>query len=223
MKKGMFTFVLLTISLVACARGGDDRVGLADLPAYLKALGDQSKEPAQSVRFRDLWDRPEDFQGRKVMVAGTIQRIFRQPAVGEFPALAEVWIRSDSGDPFCLVSPVSEPALAVGRAVEFRGTFLKRVRYSGGDGPRLAPLIVGPRMLAAEYKALADRIEEPSRRRAAFRSPEEWIFAAIVFTLAAVLLVIRHLAGPPRRITTDPNPPIQFIDSPAEERSHLEV
>ena len=40
-----------------------------------------------------------------------------------------------------------------GRMVRFTGTFLKMVRYAGGDGARLAPLIVGdqpPTCVSAE-------------------------------------------------------------------------
>jgi hypothetical protein len=94
-----------------------------------------------------------------VTVQGWVVRVFRQGSVGSFPPLAEVWITSAVGDPFCLVFPqarlivdngpeqdahanegsVPEP----GRLVHFTGTFLKFVRYAASDGARLTPLIVG--------------------------------------------------------------------------------
>ncbi len=103
-------------------------------------------------------------------VRGRVVRTFRQGSVGSFPPLAEVWITSAAGNPFCAVFPQppvsdeeskrsgarieahAEKETDAGRAdvralsgqtVRFTGTFLKMVRYAGADGPRLAPLIVG--------------------------------------------------------------------------------
>lgn len=98
-------------------------------------------------------------------------RIFRQGPLGTFPALAEVWITSPAGDPFCVVCPQGgsngqkeagpgDPTSVraeeakneqkdggmpaqQGQVVHFTGTFLKMVRYAGADTNRLAPLIVG--------------------------------------------------------------------------------
>ena len=58
-----------------------------------------------AVKFRDLWNRPDVFRGRRVTVEGRVVRIFRQGPVGSFPPLAEVWITSPAGDPFCVVFP----------------------------------------------------------------------------------------------------------------------
>ena len=96
--------------------------------------------------------------------------------LGDFPALAEVWITTPAGDPFCVVFPqpgsTSDDATSLrgsadgstlsleekhgnagraaampelGQTVRFTGTFLKMVSYVGGDGARLAPLVVGDR------------------------------------------------------------------------------
>jgi hypothetical protein len=172
---------LIALSLGCAASAGqdgdierDDRLGLADLAAYRAALAgkptaDEARpsDPPTPVTFRDLWERPEAYRGRRVMIRGRLERTFRQGAIGSFPPLVEAWIFSASGDPCCAVFPRPEaPAggeppsgpthetrpdsragvSAVpgpGRLVRFTGTFLKTVRYAAGDGERLAPLIVG--------------------------------------------------------------------------------
>jgi hypothetical protein len=162
--------------------GDDDQetshqLSLTDLAGYSAALsgkptalGAKQTDPPSRVKFKDLWNRPDRFRGRRVTVEGRVMRIFRQGPVGSFPALAEVWITSPAGDPFCVVCPqgasndqkqagpgdlASVPAEeskgehedgrmpAQGRVVHFTGTFLKMVRYAGADTNRLAPLIVG--------------------------------------------------------------------------------
>ncbi len=174
----------VTLGTLAHARADDldtkYRLNLADLRGYRAALNGKpttdsakaSDTPVQ-VRFRDLWNEPNTFLGRRVVVHGRVERIFRQPAVGQFPPLAEVWIMSPAGDPFCIVfaqhestteagqqerknhggvksdsrkpqdTPRSIPN--VGQTVRFTGTFLKMVSYAASDGKRLAPLIVGER------------------------------------------------------------------------------
>ena len=174
------------VALGACSQGRADdldttnKLNLADLAAYRAALrGQPTADNAQAtdaprqVHFRDLWDQPDTFRGRRVIVQGRVERIFRQAAVGSFPPLAEVWIASPAGDPFCVVfspretnagddqsastnrpdktarrlnrrdAPPATPA--VGKTVRFTGTFLKMVTYAAPDGKRLAPLIVGER------------------------------------------------------------------------------
>jgi hypothetical protein len=122
------------------------------------------------VTFRDLWNHPETWRGRRVRVRGTIARIFRQGAVGSFPPLAEAWLSTPEGDLLCVVfpqgdrqgqktltltesgpvrkgrdEPTPEPQREpeAGRRVTFTGTFLKTIRYPAADLARLAPLIVG--------------------------------------------------------------------------------
>jgi hypothetical protein len=163
-----------------CGRADDSEIGqqlgLADLAGYRAALSGKataddarSDDPPARVTFRDLWDRDQAFRGRRVTIEGRVARIFRQGPVGSFPPLAEVWVTSPAGDPFCVVFPqpatasvddlkggppahaektsgnavsvASMPAL--GRKVRFTGTFLKKVSYAAGDGARLAPLVVG--------------------------------------------------------------------------------
>ena len=153
--------------------GRDDQLSLADLAEYRAALsGKPTADDARpsdlpvNLGFRDLWERPEAYRGRRVTVRGRVARTFRQGPVGTFPPLLQVWTFSPAGDPFCLVFPQERdqntPSLTVnskgsetrapkatipgpGRPVQFTGTFLKMIRYAAGDGARMAPLIVGDR------------------------------------------------------------------------------
>ena len=169
-------FVVASVLVLGCsiASFADDsesphQLTLADLAAYRaalsgKATGENAKssDPPVRVVFRDLWNHTDEFRGRRVTIQGRVERIFRQGPIGSFPALAEVWIVSPAGDPFCLVVPnesdngilsvidqgledraTSKETPALGQTVRFTGTFLKMVRYAGGDGARLAPLVVG--------------------------------------------------------------------------------
>ncbi len=181
----LLVIVLATMALDPDCRAssGDDdqetshQISLADLAGYRTALsgkptadGAKATDPAARVTFKDLWNRADDFRGRRVTVQGRVVRTFRQGPLGSFPALVEAWITSPAGDPFCvvfpqpglidekqagsgeaIVAPTEKPAggsradliPGSGRTVRFTGTFLKVVRYVGADGARLAPLIVG--------------------------------------------------------------------------------
>ncbi|MFI5461505.1 MAG: hypothetical protein ACHRXM_39435 [Isosphaerales bacterium] len=100
---------------------GDDletqqQLTLVDLAGYRAALSGKATaedpragDPPARVVFKDVWNRPDLFRGRRVTVQGRIVRVFRQGPVGSFPPLAEVWIASPSGDPFCLVFPQPGP------------------------------------------------------------------------------------------------------------------
>src|SRR5262249_20647678 len=146
----------------------------ADLAGYRAALSGRAtaddarpSDPPSPVHFRDLWERREAYQGRRVTVRSRVARVFRQGPIGSFPHLAQARSFSPSGDQFCTASPLpggsgvighapvaaqaagkspGGPSPAVpdlGREVRFTGTFLKMVRYAAADGARLAPLIVG--------------------------------------------------------------------------------
>jgi hypothetical protein len=288
-------FTLLIMLSLGCAaasagqdadvdRDVDDRLGLADLAAYRAALSGKAtaddarpSDSPRSVGFRDLWERPEAYRGRRVTIRGRLERTFRQGAVGSFPPLVEAWIFSASGDPFCVVFPrLQTPAGGVsasgsapgsdgdhgqdsrtagppipgpGRLVRFTGTFLKTVRYGAGDGERLAPVIVGdrppehqpPAEAGGEARATRSgageilraiggggRDDHPGTHRRTWKIGS-WAVGLTLAALTALVIAGQHLRGarlrhrataqrrPPDRDT--PDPPLQFVDSPAEDRS----
>ena len=196
----------LVLSLLATpgAADEDSALSLADLDAYRVALGAKPAATAAPVRFRDLWDRPGAYVGRRVRVEGRVARLFRQPRLGEFPPLGEAWIVSPVGDPSCLVFPLPEgrPTPEVGAPVRFTGTFLKRLRYQGGDAARLAPLIVGPE---------APTDSSPTAPR---WSTFDWILGLGAAWVVASMLARRHLARPPWP-PASLDPPPRFIDGAA--------
>jgi hypothetical protein len=192
-------------------------LGLDDLAAYRAALIDRTGTNAKpggapvSVGFRELWSHPGAYQGRRVEVRGRVVRRFRQGAFGTFPPLAEVWAVSPAGDPFCLVYPESRKTSAPEPTgtVRFAGTFLKQVRYQGGDGPRLAPLIVGPRPPTAL---------EPAPSEAPRPVPSiRWLDGTVGLAAAcfvALMLARQHLRRPRRPPEPDAEPPPVFEDGP---------
>ena len=117
--RGNATFLIASSLFLGCGAWSfaDDtepthQLSLADLAKYRAALaGKATADDAKSsdtparVSFKDLWNRPDALRGRRVILEGRVQRIFRQGPVGSFPALAEIWIASPAGDPFCLVVP----------------------------------------------------------------------------------------------------------------------
>ena len=213
----------------------------------------RSSDPSARVGFRELWQRSDAHRGRRVTVEGRVARIFRQGPVGSFPPLIQVWAYSPAGDPFCLVFPrptgpttpgpdpepraaspqVNRPAEdahptptaipVLGQTVQFTGTFLKMVRYAAGDGPRLAPLIVGDGPPAPAARAQGNRLSPmptppvplpprprssaPSGARAPGCGPDRWAWSptswGLGLTLAAVaagILAWQHLRGAQLRV-----------------------
>jgi hypothetical protein len=111
-----------------------------------------------AVSFRDLWDHPETWRGRRVIIRGRLVRTFRQEAFGDFPALVEAWMSTPRGDLFCVVHPRGKGGAAaprLGAAIRFTGTFLKTIRYAAADTARLAPLVVGDRAPVEEQDPTA--------------------------------------------------------------------
>ncbi len=186
---------------------------VADLAAYRVALTETSTSdtPPVPITFRDLWSHPETYQGRRVQVEGRIVRRFRQGAFGTFPPLVEAWAVTPTGDPFCLVFPDpgagdrTTPASTT--SVRFAGTFLKRIRYQGGDMPRLAPLIVGPRPPVA--------LARPSDPAEVRQKNPSWLDGPIglVITALVALILARQCLRRPVRRPLDRDPPPDFLTS----------
>lgn len=204
--------VPLLLVATSLARAEDDGpLTIADLAAYRAALGPSADAPpALAVTFRDLWDRPDEHRGRRVAVSGRVMGVFHRPPYGQFPALAEAWAFTPSSDPLCLVFPESGGAKAPrpGDLVRFEGTFLRRVRYRGGDVDRLAPLVVGPAPPRVEAPA-------PPPDPGAARSPFDGVFVLVMGGIVALALLRVHLRRPTRPVEIDPPP--EFRDGPGGE------
>lgn len=203
---------------LAAAQGptdGSKELGLGDLAAYRAALDGRPEGPAVAASFRDLWDDPGRYQGKRVRVEGRVARRFRQGAFGTFPPLVEAWAFSTAGDTLCLVFPDGEPNEAgPGATVRFEGIFLRTIRYQGGDAPRLAPLIVGHR------PPTVIRPATPPRPPGVFGGPTQgWIFGMLAAALLGLALARRHLRASPRRPSRKDDrhePPPEFIEHRAE-------
>lgn len=204
--------VVALFALIVASTGAADESSLTvvDLAAYRAALAiEEGRDgpPATAtvpvpVGFRELWDRPAAYRGRRVQVEGRIVRRFRQGSFGTFPPLVEAWAVNPAGDPFCLVFP-SPPAdrREAGSSAEvpvrFAGTFLKLVTYRGGDGPRLAPLIVGPAPPIAATVAV-DRGSKAARVPGSGLTRLDWAIGLGAASLVALVLARKHLGRPVR-------------------------
>ena len=229
--------------------GTDDletRLGLADLAAYRAALSGKgaaddanASEPVRPVSFLDLWDHPENWRGHQVQVRGTVARIFRQDAFGDFPPLAEAWLNTPEGNLLCTVFPAAGvPDL--GQNVTFTGRFLRTIRYAGSDQPRLAPFVVGDRppshvalapstkeSTAAALRAIGaspdPAWERQTGRRFESWSPAAWTVGIALGLAGAGMLAWQHLRRPlaaRRRGTRQMNqgsaaadPPLVFLET----------
>jgi hypothetical protein len=187
----------------------DEALSLTDLAAYRAALEAKPAEAPVAVGFRQLWEHPETYEGRRVEVTGRVVRRFRQGAFGTFPPLVEVWVVNRAGDPFCLVFPdrdgTDKPPL--GTTVRFVGTFLRRIRYQGGDTARLAPLIVGP---GPPVVAAPAAVTSPNRK--GDESWIDWTVGLVAALVVALVLAHQHWRRPARRGSTIDEPIPQFED-----------
>ena len=222
----------------------ESQLGLVDLPAYRAALsgkatadGARASGPPRFVSFRELWDQPETWRGRRVQVEGRVVRVFRQGAVGSFPPLVEAWLATPAGDLLCVEFPQDESpnhkdeSFEPSRPVIFTGTFLKTIRYAAGDQPRLAPLIVGDRPPATSKNVSGLKRDAPPSPRAVGESPgagrhedgslDPWSPSARGLALALALSAVGVLAWqhlrvrmPARRSGLDRamgDPPLEFV------------
>ncbi len=194
----------------------DTPLTIADLAEYRAALSGKAHDPPVAVGSRALWDHPETYRGRRVQVEGRIVRRFRQGAFETFPPLEEVWVVTPADDnPLCLVFPEKRGRASPGPgdSVRFVGTFLKRVQYQGGDGPRRAPLIVGARPPVAT--AQAPPVTPSGRGPSAL----DWLVGSVVAALVVLVLARQHLRRPvhrPLRVEV-PEPPPDFVPPPSRE------
>lgn len=207
--RGVSSTVLVLAVLLArsTSAGEDGPLTIADLAAHRAALDPSATGgEAKAVTFRDLWDRPAEHRGGRVTVSGRVRAVFHRPSFGSFPPLAEVWAFTPSQDPLCLVFPESGAAKAprVGAEVRFEGTFLRRVRYNGGDGDRLAPLVVGPAPPRSE-------VSPPPAGAGPSGQGVDRAFLLVVVGVVA-LAILRVRLRRPGAMSVDVGPPPQFRD-----------
>lgn len=127
-------------------------VSLADWPALFRALNTTSEAPGRIISFRELWDaKPGSIIGQ-ISLSGLVIRRFRREAIGQFPPLEELWVRTDD-DGLILVTSRSQSKsndevttesdpTGPGKAITVSGQFLRKIRYEAADSPRIAPWIV---------------------------------------------------------------------------------
>jgi hypothetical protein len=207
---GLLSLMLILLLGAVRASADDSSLTLADLEGYRQALSIKPDDSAPLVKFRDLWDRPEAYTGRVVKVEGRVARLFQQGRLGEFPPLVEAWVVSPSGDPFCLVFPSvdGQSPPEIGASVKFFGTFLKRIKYQGGDTARVAPLLVGPQ--APTSSSTGSKTDGQSW------SSTDWMLAVGAMMVFMMILARRHFDRPVEHsLTIDPPP--AFIDGEQEE------
>jgi hypothetical protein len=122
-------------------------VGLADWPLLFRALNRKTTSPGRIISFRELWDADPDTLTQPIELQGLVIRRFRREPVGQFPALDELWIRTDD-DGLILVTTKadrSEPQAAEqditkpGSPVQIHAYFLRKVQYEAADTQRIAP------------------------------------------------------------------------------------
>jgi hypothetical protein len=82
--------------------------------------------------------------------------------------------------------------------VRFAGTFLRLIEYQGADGPRRAPLIVGPVPPVAVSGAL-DRRKPQTRVAERPLTRLDWTIALAAAMAVALVLAFQHLRRPIRR------------------------
>lgn len=125
-----------------------ESVGLADWPALARALRKDGNVTGRIVSFRELWSAAPGALTEPIAISGVILRRFRREPLGQFPALEELWLRTDD-DALVIVTyrssekkSESTDTTAPGSAVDVTGTFLRNVRYEAKDEPRVAPWVV---------------------------------------------------------------------------------
>ncbi len=184
-------------------------IGPADYPEIAKLLSEPVPEVAQTVRFEELWSDPTGGAGRAVRVSGVARRVFRQPAVGEFPALVELWLTDAAGNPIGVLFPDRHGEEWAGRQVAFSGRVLRLVDYRDATGVRRAPLIVGPMPPNMT-------VEAPIGPEAVGRPETEWVLGGVLLAFVLLVLGAQH-ARKPRRRARPPGPRPTFETMPENE------
>ena len=156
------TWVLLICFPIHLMAGGDQKqavpeqvqaVGLADWPILARALEVKPVAEGRIVSFRELWEMSPSELSEPLAISGLVVRRFKRQPVGQFPALEELWIRTDD-DGLVMVTNRSKAAqtqgaldlTAPGMALEIQARMIRKVLYESTDEPRFAPWLVAQRV-----------------------------------------------------------------------------
>jgi hypothetical protein len=128
-------------------------VGLADWPTLARALADKPLADGRIVSFRELWEMNPSDLSEPLAISGLVVRRFKRQPVGQFPALEELWIRTDD-DGLVMVTNRSKAAptqgaldlTAPGMALEIQARMIRKVLYESTDEPRFAPWLVAQKV-----------------------------------------------------------------------------
>lgn len=128
-------------------------VGLADWPILARALEVKPVAEGRIVSFRELWEMSPSELSEPLAISGLVVRRFKRQPVGQFPALEELWIRTDD-DGLVMVTNRSKAAqtqgsldlTAPGMALEIQARMIRKVLYESTDEPRIAPWLVAQRV-----------------------------------------------------------------------------
>ena len=128
-------------------------VGLADWPTLARALAFKPVADGRIVSFRELWEMNPSDLSEPLAISGLVVRRFKRQPVGQFPALEELWIRTDD-DGLVMVTNRSKAAptqgaldlTAPGMALEIQARMIRKVLYESTDEPRIAPWLVAQKV-----------------------------------------------------------------------------
>lgn len=178
-----------------------------DTAAYEKLLK-QSREasPAglaararRDVYYAHLYDQPKEYRGVPVHLLGLARRVlYYKSKMSRTGWLYEAWVVTpdSQNNPYVCVFEEAPKGFPVGPDVSerivFNGYFLKRMSYSAGDVPRVAPLLIG----RVGWTAHAPAKASPDRTAYLFAGG-----VAVMFTISLarwIMQLRRSLAPKPR-------------------------
>ncbi len=176
-----------------------------DEPAFYALVAHLQRGPAgndpPSVpldRWATLLERPRDYRGRRIAVAGRVGRnsayVLRSASAGGLGPVWQVELhRSDEPVACTVVFTQDASDLPIGAWIDVSGYFLKvRQYHSGSNRVRQAVLLV----------ARAPSAIEQASRTAAFSASAAlyWIAAGVLAALLVLWILLRQSAARPRHV-----------------------
>lgn len=134
-------------------------------------LAELQRRALQDVAYTELWEQPERFRGKPIMLRLHVRRVRKYDAPSnpqELSHMYEAWGWTDESRsyPFVVVFSECPEGLPVGTDVRAEvvvvGYFLKVMKYTAFDSARGAPLLVGRVQLAPTRAVPAQSGPDPS-------------------------------------------------------------